>query len=412
MQSYYAGICAIVKDEDPFLEEWIFYHHLLGFEHFILFDNQSAIPLTRSLKRFVKNGLVTVHEIAGKSMQLPAYRQCLQQHGHQFKWLAFFDLDEFLVLKEHKDVRLFLDEYRDHAAVAVHWVPFGSGGYISRPQGLVTERYFETLNSPVERMHVKCITQPRYTDGTRDPHCFSYVAGLYCVDENQNPVMNALAPFTVRKAQLNHYHFKSQQDYEEKKAKGRADNVNLSHSRKLEDFYAQSRAHTEKDYAAMRQSPHVRSAMNDSALPDLTKITQQRVNDMELFEIIDSVQQRLAKGDVHCALMYLLLAETRFADIPTLLHAFILAYLAAGNTHRAEQYARKLISIQPATTSYYLLFLVQVKKADREAASSLGKYIRHASTIFPSPNQPENNEMLRELKRQDEALGLGIWELE
>ena len=33
----YLGLCAIVKDEDPFLEEWICHHALLGVEGFIIF---------------------------------------------------------------------------------------------------------------------------------------------------------------------------------------------------------------------------------------------------------------------------------------------------------------------------------------------------------------------------------------
>ena len=47
---YKTIICAILKDETPYLEEWIKHHLAIGVEHFVLYDNNSAIPIRETLK--------------------------------------------------------------------------------------------------------------------------------------------------------------------------------------------------------------------------------------------------------------------------------------------------------------------------------------------------------------------------
>ena len=44
----YLGLCAIIKDEDLFLDEWIAYHMHLGVTAFYLYDNASRVPPTTS----------------------------------------------------------------------------------------------------------------------------------------------------------------------------------------------------------------------------------------------------------------------------------------------------------------------------------------------------------------------------
>lgn len=41
---YYASICAIVKDEDKDIREWLNYHFAIGFEHVLIYDNNSRNP--------------------------------------------------------------------------------------------------------------------------------------------------------------------------------------------------------------------------------------------------------------------------------------------------------------------------------------------------------------------------------
>ena len=42
-------LAAILKDEDPFVEEWVAYHRLLGVDHFYLYDNDPRQTLSEIL---------------------------------------------------------------------------------------------------------------------------------------------------------------------------------------------------------------------------------------------------------------------------------------------------------------------------------------------------------------------------
>ena len=50
---YYASICAIAKDEDKNLREWVLYHFAIGFEHIVIYDNNSKNPIKNILSEFL-----------------------------------------------------------------------------------------------------------------------------------------------------------------------------------------------------------------------------------------------------------------------------------------------------------------------------------------------------------------------
>ena len=65
---------------------------------------------------------VSTPEAAPLNPQLFVYRKCLaQKYVH---WIAFIDVDEFIVLKAtpHSSLPAFLTDYADEGALAVNWV--------------------------------------------------------------------------------------------------------------------------------------------------------------------------------------------------------------------------------------------------------------------------------------------------
>ena len=45
-------LAAILKYEEPFLDEWIVYHRMLGIDHFYLYDDNPDFPLRDFLKPY------------------------------------------------------------------------------------------------------------------------------------------------------------------------------------------------------------------------------------------------------------------------------------------------------------------------------------------------------------------------
>ena len=54
----YLAICAIAKDEGPYLKEWIEWHLKNGVEKFYIYDNGSKDDTTTVLKPYIEKGIV------------------------------------------------------------------------------------------------------------------------------------------------------------------------------------------------------------------------------------------------------------------------------------------------------------------------------------------------------------------
>lgn len=64
---------AIIKNEAPYIIEWIEYHRLVGVEKFYIYDNGSTDNIKDILTPYISNNTVVYHEFPGKEMQLSAY---------------------------------------------------------------------------------------------------------------------------------------------------------------------------------------------------------------------------------------------------------------------------------------------------------------------------------------------------
>lgn len=232
----YLALCCIVKDENEYLDEWIWYHRKVGVEQFYIFDNNSKVPVTDTLKQLIAEGIVTVDVIDGSGMQMEAYQRCLDKYGKESQWIGFIDTDEFLVPKDTNDLRVFLERYADFGGLGVNWVVFGSAGHLTRPQDRQIRSFLSCASPENERNgHIKSIVQPRFVKRAGgDPHHFVYKKLKYCVNELFDKISGSKVEHSTRYIQLNHYYLRSLDEFKAKMQRGRGDGVG---SRVLDDFY-------------------------------------------------------------------------------------------------------------------------------------------------------------------------------
>lgn len=248
------SISVIAKNEHLYLEEWVNYHRAVGVEHFYIYDNESAIPITQTLSKYIAAGCVDVINYPGPSRQMPSFDHCLRNFGKDNQWIAFVDCDEFLVPKKTDYVTDILDQFANYGALQVNWVLFGSNGWKERPNGMVIENYTLATNSDWnDNLHTKAIVQPQFTKGPGgNPHHFIYLHNHHAVDEQYRSVPNAWnTAHSVEKIQLNHYTNKSLEDLKDRKSKGRADGAHLP-TKTLQNFEELDKASTVKETSILR----------------------------------------------------------------------------------------------------------------------------------------------------------------
>jgi hypothetical protein len=253
MRMAYLSICAIFKDEAPYLPEWIEFHRLVGVERFFLYDNGSSDGGGSVVEPWVRNGVVSVSDCAiplRDGGQDWAYADALSRARGQTRWLAFIDLDEFLFSPGPAALPDVLREYEEHPGIVVNWQVYGSCGHTTSGEGLVIERFVRRARTRwVRNRRVKSIVDPERAMRAIGPHFFEYADGALAVTESHEPVRvterrawtrrlrRSLArlplvqtdPYAVRdssvrrvsvgRVRLNHYAVRSRQEFEQKTAR-------------------------------------------------------------------------------------------------------------------------------------------------------------------------------------------------
>ena len=215
------AIGAIMKDEGPYLKEWLDFHILVGIKKFFLYDNESTDNTTEILKPYIESGIVEYHYWPGKRMQHPAYMDIINNHSDDTRWLALIDLDEFLVPVHHDTVVEFLHTMPDNfAQLVVTWVMYGSSGHVHKPDGLLMENYKWHAK---KQSGVKSIINPRLLVVYHSLHA-NFIAG-WTIDNNGRKlgrIDQTNNPPPYNNLRLNHYYTKSYDEYIARQARGTA----------------------------------------------------------------------------------------------------------------------------------------------------------------------------------------------
>ncbi len=219
---YYLAICAIAKDEGSYFGEWIEWHRGMGVEKFYIYDNESTDNTREILAPYIESGVVDYILWPGRKQQKAVYADCLERRRVEARWIAFIDLDEFIVPVADRTIPEFLKRFEEFPAVEINWLVYGSGGAETREEGGVMERFrhHSTPGHPLNR-HVKSIVNPRRAI-CMDAHTAVTLFG-HPVDPLGRPVRKFYhdrepQPDVIR---VNHYAVKSREEFLSKNARGR-----------------------------------------------------------------------------------------------------------------------------------------------------------------------------------------------
>ena len=379
---HYLALCCIAKDEEFFIEEWLCYHSLRGVEHFYIYDNMSALPLRSlpALQAYLAQGRITLVEVEGQGQQMPSYDHCLRHYGPECRWIGFIDLDEFIQVQRHADLRAFLSEFEPYAGLVLNWRIFGSNGHLSRPSGLVISNYTESLARPGAELHFKSLVDPRQTLSAKNPHTFFLRPGTFCVGESHLPVPaeEAFAPLNRERAWINHYYYRSQQDFERKVLRGRASVTPDQGGKRLAAFYEQAVLPSKKDRRLARFAPAVEEAMREKSLPlfmpDLPE-------DAGLQAYLDLSRELALKQKWEKAEITLCRAATRFADAPLLWLTRAFIARQKREYSRAGQFIHQALSLGELPQTYLELARLRMDQGQRQEAGELIFFLRHSPSL-------------------------------
>lgn len=236
------AIVLIIKDEAQYILEWINFHVKQGVSHFFIYDNESEDNLFEILQPFIANGLVTYKKFPGKIRQTDAYNHAINNYKKKFKYFAMIDTDEFLFTPDNTEsgalynfIDDFMSKHPNAGGLGVNWLVFGSSGHETKPEGGVLKNFTMCVehDNPYN-FHIKTICDSMKVFCWHHVHFPLYRRGFYNLSENGEIITGPFSnTVSFDKIRINHYRYKSQEEFIEKVARGRAD---ADIKRELKDF--------------------------------------------------------------------------------------------------------------------------------------------------------------------------------
>ena len=242
------AMVSISKNEAPYIKEWIEFHKLVGFSKFYFYDNESEDNTVDILKPYIDSGLVEYTLIKGKGRQLDAYNDAIAKHKNECRWMAFLDMDEYLMpTKPFEKVynvvsELIRKEGKGAAGIGVNWCIYGSAHLEKKPKGLIMENFIYRGKSGTEthwgNYHIKTICNPRFVKNYISPHYPIYKLGGYNINDSDGKRLWGWFCHDVKwqNLRINHYYCKSREQYIQKISRGLGDRVGEYDMKQFNDY--------------------------------------------------------------------------------------------------------------------------------------------------------------------------------
>ena len=201
----------VAKDEEAYLEEWIDYHLGIGFDRIFLYASSEKFDLQDwQRSRGIYGDKIHIEHVPGNN-QLFFYDRCIQEHTQGYYWTAFFDVDEFLVLKKHDHVVDLLSEHCTTGSLQFNW-------YVFR----IREKHLQVYEPlPVtkrlqyrfeENLQTKIIARTQDFSKMKNNTCQHDTSGNYHQSyADSRSSTNPHRPMDV--APLHHYRYKSKKEF-------------------------------------------------------------------------------------------------------------------------------------------------------------------------------------------------------
>jgi len=254
-------LATCVRNEGPYLLEWVAHHRLLGFERIVIYSNDNNDGSDDLLMEMQTRGLIEWRPRtleSGESPQMSAFRKFSKELFDNPQelggYIAWFDCDEFLVLKMHSTVQELMEFYRYPDALFINWKHFGSSGIKKFSYGLTISRFLRCSSNTYHNKQIKSITRidknlykllSNHRPFPINENSYGRIIYPSC-DSAGTPVSKELvygvnaktmsdAPVFFDICQLNHYAIRSEQEYKWKECRG---NGLLSNDSNKRHFFA------------------------------------------------------------------------------------------------------------------------------------------------------------------------------
>lgn len=236
-------LCAIAKQENLYIREWVEYHLKLGFDHITIYDNnepdgEKITDITADYKNVNVINFRGRHQKSCET-QVAAYNMCYKG-ACNYDWVMFMDIDEFLWFRDYDNIKSFLEQnwVKKANVIRFHWKCYSDNGKLTYEDLPVMERFTEECKEKSVNYHMKQLYRTKLgTLRIVNVHYTNHVNNIYYPDGKPAPYITTTRDKNVHDelAHVKHYVTKSLEEYVKIKYARRG--VGSSKTRLNIDFY-------------------------------------------------------------------------------------------------------------------------------------------------------------------------------
>lgn len=210
------ALVCIACNEDKYIDDWLNYHHALGYDDIFVFMNNWRYRSPDSHSFFIP--------LDGDCKQIEAYNIFLKLYRNDYDYATFIDVDEYVVLKKHSCIKELFADYIDVPCLALNWKMFGSSGLKIEDSRPVFSRFRMSQNGV--NKHIKTSINLKFC---RDKNLKTYfINPHFCTVIGISPERTVVkGPFNTNGsdniAYIAHYATKSEEECKERRTRKRAD---------------------------------------------------------------------------------------------------------------------------------------------------------------------------------------------
>lgn len=220
-------ICAIVKNEQRFIKEWVEYYLNIGFDKLYIYEDYDSKSHYNQISEYIENKFVELVNISESNLPIPKrgvistggqstqrilykwfFNQC-KTGKIEADWIGFFDVDEFMMFEDGWNLELLEQDFDNYAGILLSWRLYGANKHIKRPKGNVVDNYTSYMPDGFLldghfAVNVKSLVNVKKCSGLNTIHVFKE---CQLTNHSNDKILS------FQKAWLNHYYTKSWEDY-------------------------------------------------------------------------------------------------------------------------------------------------------------------------------------------------------
>ena len=141
-------ICTLGKNENRYINEFVEYYKNYGVDKIYLYDNNdiNGERFEDVISEYIGTKyveLINWRGVKGNSTYYEIMDSCYQKNHEQYDWLIFYELDEFLYLKNYRNIKSYLisKKFNKCESVQLNWVHMSDNNQIFYENKSLSQRF-------------------------------------------------------------------------------------------------------------------------------------------------------------------------------------------------------------------------------------------------------------------------------